>query len=601
MSSQQVERRVLGETVLHPTLGPAVAALLQPGEAAPLPQGASSEVPEGAVVEAILPGGGGPARVLAVLAPPGSAKAALYRLLPRFQLSPLFPPEVDAEVEAILKNPGVDDAALRDLTSLPFVTIDNEDSRDLDQAMFLRRLDGGRVEVLYALADAAYYVRPGTALFAEALRRGTSFYLPRLSVPMLPRALSEGIISLNPQVDRRALVLATTLDASGQLLGTEVLRARIRSQAKLSYSGVQRWHDDPASSPLSGQPWTETLELLREVGLLRIQAARERDVVSYERRYIDIDYGDAQGFTFVATGASRFEVERWNEQLSLLCNMEGARLLTEAAGLPYVQPIFRVHPAPSPASLRALREGIEALVHARGLDPAVWCWRPRAEYGADGESLAAYIERLPAADPDTERVRRTIESQAMISAEASTFSADVGPHWGVGAPGYVRLSAPMREIVGVFTHKELLERLGRPEDAANNADDEQLRLRVVEAANRARSVQRQLTKAANKLVIDQLLQREAEAPLEARPWRLATVMGIKPTRLYLQLDEPPIEIKLYAETLDGTWAATPDRTCFTDGARRFVLGDAARVRVRAYDAARERWSFELDEAPPPAP
>src|SRR5215212_373325 len=116
-----------------------------------------------------------------------------------------FPPEVEAEVDGFLAAPGLDDPALADRTALAFVTIDGPGTRDLDQAVHVEDTGAG-FHLRYAIADASYYVRPGTALFEEALARGASFYLPGASVPMLPRALSEGLISLGPDVVRRALI-----------------------------------------------------------------------------------------------------------------------------------------------------------------------------------------------------------------------------------------------------------------------------------------------------------------------------------------------------------------------------------------------------------
>src|SRR6185503_10271633 len=90
----------------------------------------------------------------------------------------------------------------------------------------------------YAIADAAWFVRPGTALWAEALRRGASYYLPGMSVPMLPRALSEGLVSLGPDVDRRAMLFSMTIDRDGACRSTAITRARIRSRAQLDFATV---------------------------------------------------------------------------------------------------------------------------------------------------------------------------------------------------------------------------------------------------------------------------------------------------------------------------------------------------------------------------
>lgn len=571
---------------------------------------ARGEASVGAIVEAQLRHEDGTevAEIVAERAAPASGRAALYRIFAGADIDPIFTDAALAEAEHWMERPGTDDTALVDLTGLPFVTIDNDDSRDLDQALFIDEAQGEAAWVVrYALADASYYVRPGSALFAEALSRGTSFYLPRLAVPMLPPSLSEGIVSLNPQVLRRALVMTTSLDAEGRILESTICRARILSRAKLSYHGVQRYFDDPASSPLAGQAFEPSLRRLREVGEVRIAQARARDVVPYNRVQVEIHVEDGESaeaehvLTFTARGEMRNDVERWNEQLSLLCNMEAARILAESHEAPHVQAVFRVHPSPSRPALEALARTIGAIVETHGLDPAVWAWRPRALFGDEGESLADYIDRLPADGPRW-RIRQAIERQAMYAGESSTYSVERGPHWGVGAEGYSRLSAPMREVVGIFTHKELLEALGDPQDAPDAARDEQLRLEVVHAGNRARTVQRNIDKAANKLVIDELLRHDLALAVEDRPWRTGTLLGLKGSRLYVEFDDPPIEVKVYPDHLEaqlnGALALGDSRVSAHCDGTAFALGDALRLRVDRYDEARDRWVFTVTHSTP---
>ena len=266
---------------------------------------------------------------------------AMAELAHRFDVDRPHPEAVEREVDLWLKTPGIDDPGLRDLTETPFVTIDNEDSRDLDQALFIDRFEGG-YRVMYALADAAYYVRPGSALFDEALARGASFYFPHRAYPMLPTQLSENLISLNPDVDRRALVVVLHLDSEGKRTGTDVLRARIHSHAKLTYAGVQALYD--GATALAGRDFTEAMWLLQEVGELRIAEARARNVVRYRR---------ADG---------RLDCERYNEQISLLCNVEGARLLAEGqARDSEVHGVFRVHPRPPEERMTAFVKLIRRL------------------------------------------------------------------------------------------------------------------------------------------------------------------------------------------------------------------------------------------------
>ncbi len=524
----------------------------------------------------------------AVYARAGSALASLIDIAARHGLDPVFPPAVEREVEALFEGageapPGTDDPGLADLSELPFVTIDNESSRDLDQALHLSR-DGEGYRVRYALADASYYVRPGTALFDEALARGSSFYLPGWMVPMLPRRLSEDLVSLNPGVPRRAFVFDMHVDGDGRCTRTLVIRARIQSQAKLSYDGVQAWLERPQSATA---PWSDSLRLLAEVGQKRIEDATERDVVRHRRRSVEVGLeAGVEGLrSFVMDSAMRNDVERYNEQISLLCNVEGAKLLAAARDDAGMQAIFRVHPSPPAARLEGFQAMTETLGALHGLAP----WR-RGE-----QSLAAYLASLPW-EGERARASRAIQRQAILINVRSTFSDEAAEHHGVGAPVYARFSSPMREIVGVFLHKELWESLhGESLKADGAPDDETLRAEVIEAANRSKALQRRLTALGNRLAIDQLFARDVEA--ETAPIRRGTVMGLTHGKLHLQLDDPAIDVKLYRADLERalgvelrlTDGDTAWRVRGDDGREVAQVGAPLDVRVSHRDVGRDRW------------
>jgi ribonuclease R len=525
-----------------------------------------------------------------VIAAPDTARARLYRILARHGVDPIHPGPVLAESAALEADPGIDDETLVDRTDLPFVTIDNEDSQDLDQALCVERLGQG-YRVYYALADAAHFVRPGSALIEEALSRGTSYYLPGLCVPMLPPLLSEDLVSLNAQVDRRALLFVLDLDAEGRSTRTALERARIRSRAKLSYPGVQDYHDAPDGHALSGQDFTEALDLLRVVGELRIELSRARGVVEYNRSELSLSLAP-DGSRFEVGVRDRNQVERWNEQISLLCNMEGAELLERGAALEHVQPVFRVHPAPLHRRLDELEGIIRAIVDHRGLADE-WRWQ------RGSEELADYLTRLAALPPQP-RVFATIRRQIRYANRASTFQAESGRHHALGVDGYARFSAPMREVVGIFTHKEGLERLAlmAPGDAAA---DEALRERAINAANAAKKRQNAMTKAAVGLAIEQLLRDELDLSPADRPERAGAVFGLRSSKLYVALDDFPIELKVYRDDLETAYgcryALNKDKSCLGPQgdatAPAFGLGDEIRLRTRDYDPERRRWTFEI--------
>lgn len=402
------------------------------------------------------------------LASAHSGRAALYKIAAQQGADPVFPDDVMREVAKIADDPriqsAVDDGEIEDRRHQAFITIDNDDSRDLDQAMFIERIDDGYT-VHYALADASHYVTPESALWEEALRRKASLYFPGFAVPMLPPKLSEDLVSLNEQVDRRALVFSMKLNHDAEIQGTDISRCCIRSRRKLAYDGVQNYHDairDGSShddSKHHGHDFTETILLLREVGEKRIALAEIRDVPRFYRTPIYVSYKDDDGHFFTMVSDARNDVEKWNEQISLLCNMEGAAVLNQFGDDPEVQSVFRNHDAPPHERMRSFAAFVEELVTKQNLNPETFRWRR-------DESLAVFLARLPTSGI-FRRISAVIHQKAIYTNVGAVFEKDATGHYGVGTRhGYARFSSPMREVVGIFTHKELLDGiLERPSSA----------------------------------------------------------------------------------------------------------------------------------------
>ncbi len=486
--------------------------------------------------------------------------SALREIVARWKLDPQLPKACEDEARAL--SVGTDDPALEDLTGLPFCTIDEPHSKDLDQAVLVER-EGSGFRLRYAIADAAWFVRPGSALFDEAVRRGATCYLPGLVVPMLPRRLSEGIVSLNPREDRRALVFDVGLDADGSINRSRIHRGRVHSRAKLSYDGVQAWLDG-GDEPSENGGVLESLQAMVELGKARLLQSRARDMINVQRAEVDVQL---EGLRFVALSDARNDVERYNEQVSLLCNMIGARLLVEARG-PDVQPIFRVHAPPAPARTRDLRDFMRALASEHERPDFVW---------RSAESLSAYLQRVPDEGPGA-----AIHRAALRNGGASGYAGEPARHHGVGADAYARFTAPMREVVGVFTHKEcweiLLDETGQP-------DDEELRERVIRAATRARERQRRVDKAVNRLVLDQLLSDGAT--------HRATLLHLSATRALLRLDDPAIELKAYLRHLPRARLEGLRLRMGSDSVR---VGDPVAVRALEVDQNHDRWRLSLEPA-----
>ncbi|MDP9396726.1 MAG: RNB domain-containing ribonuclease, partial [Actinomycetota bacterium] len=267
-------------------------------------------------------------------------RAGFARIRRELRLPTEFPPEVLAEAQAAARRL----PAGEDRSDLPMLTIDPPDSRDLDQAMYLKRRGRG-YRVHYAIADVAAFLAPGGPLDREAHARGLTLYAPDASIPLHPPVLSAGAASLLPGELRPALLWTLDLDADGQLVATDVGRALVRSRERYDYETV--------SELLAAGRADERLLLLGEVGRLRERHERERGAVTLptpEQEVVEQDGGFALAYR------APFDVEGWNAQISLLTGMAAAALmLAGQVG------VLRTLPAAPPEAVERLRRTADAL------------------------------------------------------------------------------------------------------------------------------------------------------------------------------------------------------------------------------------------------
>jgi len=182
----------------------------------------------------------------------------------------------------------------------------------------------------------------------------------------------------------------------------------------------------------------------------------------------------------------------------------------------------------------------------------------------------------------------------MMAGGRAGFDTAPGIHHGVGADAYARFTAPMREIVGIFVHKEACEHLGFAA-AGDGGDDEALREQVVSAADRSRGPPRRLDGDVNRRLLDQLFQADLKRPRDEG--RIGTVMGVTRSKLHVQLDDPPIDVKIYLSHLEDQLGhrleAGRDRVTVRDRSGRVQWTVGQEVRVRAVDQDRERNRWRL--------
>ena len=268
-------------------------------------------------------------------------REGVVRIQAELDVTPAFPPEVEAAAEAAARAPRLPDL---DRTDLDLVTIDPEGSRDLYQALHVER-DGNGFVLHYAIADVAAFVTAGDPVDVEANRRGETLYGADAKVPLHPTVLSEDAASLLPDQVRPALLWTIRLDAEGVRVDVRVERARVRSRAALSYVEAQRMIDEGSAST--------TLSLLKAFGELRIHREAVRGGVSLPLPEQDVEVeGDRWRLEF----REQLPVELWNAQVSLLTGFAAADLMLYGrVGL------LRTLPPPDPRDVQRLHRTARAL------------------------------------------------------------------------------------------------------------------------------------------------------------------------------------------------------------------------------------------------
>ncbi|WP_368413821.1 ribonuclease R [Falsiroseomonas sp.] len=450
LASQDRPARVLGvfeEGRIIPTdrrsraewmVPPGEAGAARPGDivlAEPLPQH--------------RPMGPRPARIVEVLGRMGEPRSVSLVCIHAHGIPDIFPAEAVLEAE---RAKGVTKRGREDLRDVALVTIDGEDARDFDDAVWAEPLeDGWRVVV--AIADVAHYVKPGSPLDREAWARGNSVYFPDRVVPMLPEALSNGWCSLRPNEDRGCLFVEMRFDKAGTKRAHRFGRGIMRSFARLTYEGVQAAQDEGRDP--DGVPAGQVAHLY---GAFRaLLAARERrgtlDLDVPERRVLL----DPKGHVQAVVPRARLDSHRLIEEFMVAANVAAAE---ELEGLR--QPcMYRIHDRPSDEKLEGLRQFLASLDIKLAARDQI---HPR-----DFSRILEIVKERPEARLVNEAVLRG-QSQA-------AYSPDNIGHFGLALTRYAHFTSPIRRYADLLVHRALIAglALGKGPSAGALAEEEAAR------------------------------------------------------------------------------------------------------------------------------
>jgi ribonuclease R len=322
-----------------------------------------------------------------------------------------------------------------DLRDLPLVTIDGEDSKDFDDAVFCERLERGGWRLWVAIADVAHYVNPGDSLDREAQHRGTSVYFPGRVIPMLPEVLSNGLCSLNPKVDRLCLACEMQITSRGRIKAYGFHEAVMRSHARLTYTqvaGVLLDRDPGLHRELEALvPHLEELHALYKV----LRAARDkRGAIDFETTETRIIFGEGKKIERIVP-YERNDAHKIIEECMIAANVATAKYLKSHK----IPALFRVHPGPKPEKVEELRQflGELGLSLGGGEEP-----QPK-----DYTLLLDQVRDRPDA--------HLIQTVLLRSLKQALYSPDDVAHFGLAHDDYTHFTSPIRRYPDLLVHRAI--------------------------------------------------------------------------------------------------------------------------------------------------
>jgi len=346
-----------------------------------------------------------------------------------------WPEEVLAEITRL--EPEVPEEAKEgreDIRDLPLVTIDGEDARDFDDAVYVQKTPKG-FKLLVAIADVSSYVLPGTALDGEARNRGNSTYFPERVIPMLPEVLSNGLCSLNPRVDRLCMCCEMLLDAKGGVKRSRFFRAVMRSHARLTYGEVAAMLvDGDAGLRRKHKKLLPHLENLYALYKVLRKARDQRGAIDFDTRETRIVFGEDRKIERIVP-VERNEAHKMIEECMLAANVATARFLKRQK----LPALFRIHEGPNPEKLADLRSFLgEMGLQLKGGD------KPSPKDYSD--LLASVADR-----PD----RHLIETVLLRSMSQAVYSPDNIGHFGLNYDEYAHFTSPIRRYPDLVVHRAI--------------------------------------------------------------------------------------------------------------------------------------------------
>jgi ribonuclease R len=504
-------------------------------------------------------------RVAEVLGEYGDPGMEIEIALRKHKLPHVFPPEVENREFPDAVRPR-DCKGRRDLRELPLVTIDGETAKDFDDAVYCERA-GKSYRLFVAIADVGHYVKHGDALDREAHARGNSVYFPRHVIPMLPEPLSNGLCSLNPGVDRLAMVCEMDIAPRGAITGYRFYPALIRSHARLTYTEVwEMLQNGESEAARRRRDLLPHLELLYALFKVLVKAREKRGAIDFETIETRMVFDD-KGKIEKILPERRSDAHRVIEECMLAANVCASEFL-ERHDHPT---LYRVHEGPTPRKLEGLREFLKefGLSLSGGEDP----------HAKDYAKLLDQVKDRPDA--------QLLQTVMLRSLQQAVYSPDNVGHFGLAYESYTHFTSPIRRYPDLLVHRAIKAVLA---DKRYSAGD------WTQLGEHCSMTERRADEATRDVVAwlkCYYMRDEIGEVFDG------TISGVTGFGIFVALDEVYVEGLVHVSELGNDYFqfdAPKHRLLGERTGKRYRLGDRLRVRVIRVDLDSARIDFALGEA-----
>ena len=486
-----------------------------------------------------------------------------------------FTHTVQAEVASIADE--VEESAKlprTDLRDLPLVTIDGEDARDFDDAVYCQPKKSGGWRLWVAIADVSYYVQHGTALDDEAISRGNSVYFPSQVIPMLPEKLSNGLCSLNPDVDRLCMVCEMTISAAGKLSGSKFYPAVMRSKARFTYTKVAAILEGDEALSTEYEALVPDLKNLEKMYHALTDARLKRGAIAFETQESIFLFNEDKKIDSVVP-LIRNDAHKIIEECMIMANVATAKFIEkhERPGL------FRVHDKPSEDKYRNFITYLNEL----GLSlPAKEEPEPR-DYGD--------ILAMVAGRPDQE----LIQTMLLRSMRQAVYQSDNLGHFGLALTSYSHFTSPIRRYPDLVVHrviKAILEK--EAQNKANEGFYEYALAEVIELGEHCSMTERRADEATRDVADWLKCEFMQDHVGDNFTGVISTVTNFG---MFVRLQDLHIEGLIHITSLGQDFYHFDDvRMCLTGehSGKKYRVGDEIRVQVAAVNLDEKKIDLRLE-------